>query len=425
MTPYTRRQALTLAGGAALLSACTAEAPRAQPPSADRHVQAPSAAPSASAAVSRSGRLFADTAAGLAVADLLTGRVRATYPGAVAEARWARIYQLDRGRLRTYQAGDGTLIDDLPAGGGQIKAVSADLVVIGPPPGPRTRTTLTLAGDGRPRTLRLAGNIEPEAFSPDGATLYVLDRLPPAAPDRYRVRACDLARGRMTALSTRDKQQVPPGQEEEMRGQGRQAVLDPVQNILYTLYTHQDAHLHTRDLAAGTDLSPGVHAFVHVLHLDQRWAYCLDLPAPFGLGPPEAHTLALAGTSLYVFDASTGRALLASTENLTISRSALLGKAPAGEAFAAAGGGHLYVAAGTRLTVADARTLAPQAARDLPGPARGLAHLPGQLLAGAADQVLRLDPATGADLSADLSAGLGAVPLPGLRALRHAETTAG
>ncbi|TYB62335.1 hypothetical protein FXF51_26945 [Nonomuraea sp. PA05] len=229
----------------------------------------------------------------------------------------------------------------------------------------------------------------------------------------------------MGPLQTRDKRQVPAGQEEEMRGQGRQAVLDPGQNVLFTLYTHQDSHLHTRDLAAGEDLSPGVHAFVHVLHLDQRWAYCLDLPAPFGLGPAAGHTLALGEAVLYVFDAASGRVVRASTQDLTIGRSALLGRpakrtaedSPAQEAFAVAGGGRLYLAQGRRLLVADGATLVPQATWELPGPARGLAFLNGEVLAGAGEQVLRLDAATGARL--------GAVTLPGLRALRHAEQAAG
>ncbi|MFI6743277.1 hypothetical protein ACIBI9_61255 [Nonomuraea sp. NPDC050451] len=410
MAPCTRRQAITLGGAAAVLAACAPdERPGPQP---------------SPATAARPGRLFAETAAGLAVVDLATGAVRATYPGGVAEPRWARLYQLHDGHLRTYQAGTGTLLDDLAVGltnegPPRIKAVSTGLAALGPPPGPRTRTTITLAAAGRRRTLHLDGNIEPEAFSTDGSAMYVLDRLPASAPDRYRVRVYDLDSGKMGALQTRDKRQIPPGQEEEMRGQGRQAVFDPGQNILFTLYTHQDDHLHTRDLKAGRDLNPGVHAFVHVLHLDQRWAFCLDLPTPFGLGPAEAHTLALEGQRLYVFDASTGRAVLASTTDVTITRSGLAG-APtvaAGEAFSAAGDGRLFLAAGTRLLVSDGATLARQAAWDLPGPARGLAYLNGELLAGAGEQVLRLDPRTGARL--------GAVALPGLRALRHAEPAAG
>ncbi|MEV4108369.1 hypothetical protein [Nonomuraea sp. NPDC049695] len=410
MAPYTRRRALILCGAAAVLSACAPDG-RPQPP--------PAKPPP-------SGRLYADTAAGLAVADLARGTVRATYPGAVADHRWARLYQLHDGHLRTYRAADGTLVDDLPiarTSSLQVKAVTTGVAAIGPPPGPRTRTTITLATGGRRRTLELDGNIEPEAFSADGNAMYVLDRLPPRAPNRYRVRVYDVARGTMGALLTRDKRQIPPGQEEEMHGQGRQAVLDPAQNILYTLYTHQDAHLHTRDLAAGRDLSPGVHAFVHVLHLDQGWAYCLDLPAPFGLGPPEAHTLAVEDARLYVFDASTGRVVLASTRDLTITRTGrpgrLMSPTPGGtgEAFAVAGDGRLYLAAGRRLLVCDGATLAAQAAWDLPGQARGLAYLEGELLAGTGEQVLRLEPHTGARL--------GAMTLPGLRALRHAERTAG
>ncbi|GAA4929716.1 hypothetical protein HD597_004287 [Nonomuraea thailandensis] len=433
MASCTRRRALALggalAGAAALLPGCSSD------PGAGRRAGTRPARPP------RPGRLYADTATGLAVADLATGTVRATYPGAVPEARWGRLYQLADGRLRTWEAGSGRLAGDVAAAGEQIKAVSAGLVVTGPPPGPRDGTTLTLTGEGRPRTLRLDGNIEPEAFSPDGTTMYVLDLLPPNAPDRYRVRAYDLARRRMGPLQTRDKRAVPAGQEEEMRGRGRQAVLDPGQDVLYTLYTHQDSHLHTRDLAAGEDLSPGAHAFVHVLHLGRRWAYCLDLPAPFGLGPAAAHTLALGLAGLYVFDASSGRVVMASTQDLTISRSALLGRAgspgqagagqaradgqagqgeeagQAGEAFAVSGGGQLYLAEGRRLLVCDDRTLALRAIWDLPGPARGLAFLGGELLAGAGEQVLRLDPATGARL--------GALILPGLRTLRHAEGATG
>ncbi|GAA2208266.1 hypothetical protein GCM10009850_037240 [Nonomuraea monospora] len=418
MASYTRRRALALGGaltGAALLPGCSSTPPTASRPAADATSPPPP----------RPGRLFADTTAGLAVADLATGTVRATYPGAVADASWTRLYQLADGHLRTYDPATGRLLHEVTAAGEQIKAASTGQIVLGPPPGARTRTTLTLTGEGRPRTLRLDGNIEPEAFSSDGAVMYVLDRLPPAAPDRYRVRAFDLTRERMGPLQTRDKRQVPAGQEEEMRGQGRQAVLDPAQNVLYTLYTHQDTHLHTRDLAAGQDLSPGVHAFVHVLHLDQRWAYCLDLPAPFGLGPAPGHTLALGEAVLYVFDAASGRVVRASAQVLTIGRSALLGRSASGaaegsaaqEAFSVAGGGRLYLAEGRRVLVADGATLVPQATWELPGAARGLAYLEGEVLAGAGEQVLRLDGATGARL--------GAFTLPGLRALRHAERATG
>ncbi|TYB62334.1 hypothetical protein FXF51_26940 [Nonomuraea sp. PA05] len=172
MASYTRRRALALGGaltGAALLPGCSST-----PATAPR--------PAASPPPARPGRLFADTTAGLAVADLATGAVRAAYPGAVADAGWTRLYQLADGHLRIYDTATGRLLHEVTAAGEQIKAVSTGQVVLGPPPGARTRTTLTLTGEGRPRTLRLDGNIEPEAFSSDGAVMYVLDRLPPAAP---------------------------------------------------------------------------------------------------------------------------------------------------------------------------------------------------------------------------------------------------
>ena len=36
-----------------------------------------------------------------------------------------------------------------------------------------------------------------------------------------------------------------------------------------------------------------MHAFVHTLSLDQCFAYCIDLPAPFGEGPAEGHAIAV------------------------------------------------------------------------------------------------------------------------------------
>ncbi|MGP3961085.1 YncE family protein [Nonomuraea sp. 3N208] len=404
MSSITRRQAFAL-GAVAAVSACAAERPTAK------------AAPAAPAP--KPGRLFATTTAGLAVVDLATGTVKAGYPAAVADSTWTTVHQLTDGRLRSYQAGTGALLADEPVTGQQIKAVSTRMIALGPPPGPRRRTRITLVGENETRTVELDGNIEPEAFSSDGRAMYLLDHLPPERPDRYRVRMYDLDTGEVGPLQTRDKRQVLPGAEEEMRGRGRQAVLDSTAGVLYTLYTHQDDHLHTRDLVAGRDQSPGVHAFVHVLNLDQRWAYCLDLPAPFGLGPPAAHTIALdaAGKRLYAFDASTGSIVVASTDDQAILRSGRLGKLPAGEAYAAAGRQRLYLAAGSRVLVADGERLAPLADWALPGPARGVLLTADELLAGAGDQVIRLDPDTGA--------GLGAFALPGLQAVRHAERVAG
>jgi hypothetical protein len=399
----TRRQALAW-GAVAAAAACSVT----EPPSKT----APKAPPNSPAL---RGRLFAETAAGLSVVDLSSGRIRGSYPGAVAGERWMRLYQLDGGRLKIYDAATGKLVEQAVAKGQKIKAVSGRAVAVGPPVGPRTRTTISLTGDVGAKTINLDGNIEPEAFSSNGELMYLLDYLPPGKPDRYRVRMYNVGTGKVTSLFTRSKQPVPLDREEEMRGTGRLAIHDPDMGALYTLYTHQDQHLHTRDLAAGHDLSPGVHAFVHVLSLNQGWAYCIDLPAPFGLGPPPAHVMALdsGARRLYVFDASTGHVVVASTDDLEIKRSGLLGVQPPGQAYAAAAEGRAYLAVGGRLVSADGETLGPAGAWDLPGRARGLTWLNGELLAGAGERVLRLQPRTGAQL--------GTISLPGLRELRHAE----
>jgi hypothetical protein len=159
---------------------------------------------------------------------------------------------------------------------------------------PRSSTTLLVmrAGSERKR-FELPGNVEPEAFSVDGDGLFVLDYLPPTAPDGYRVRWLDLTTSELTPLLTQLKQVVPPGAEEVMRGQGRRAVLDPDRSMLFTLYTHGGDHRHTGNLLGVRPDAPNVHAFIHSLHLSQNWAVCIDLPAPFGFTDPAGHTVAM------------------------------------------------------------------------------------------------------------------------------------
>jgi hypothetical protein len=244
----------------------------------------------------------------------------------------------------------------------QPRAVSPDgrlVALTDPGDGGRTRTTVVVAGSsGEQRRLDLAGNLMPEAFSFDGALLYVLDYLPPAAPDRYRVRAIDLAAGKVQPLLTRLKALVPPGAEEEMRGEGRQSVYAQGQQILFTLYTHQPDHLHTRDLLAGARKDkPHVHAFVHSLNLSQGWAYCIDLPAPFGEHPAAGHAIALSpsGSRLVVVDAPGGAAALIDPVNLTVESVTRFAPLPAGGA-AASGAAAVLTPDASRLLVAAGHT---------------------------------------------------------------------
>jgi hypothetical protein len=278
-------------------------------------------------------------------------------------------------------------------------------------PAARARTRLLITGPGGTTERDLAGVIEPDAFTSDGSGLFVLEWLPAAAPDHYRVRLLDPATGEVQPLNTRDKTPVPPGAEEEMRGDGRQAVLSADRTKLFTLYTHQPGHRHTRDLLSGRP--GGAHAFVHVLHLIERWAYCLDLPHPFGAGPAAGHALAADGRTLFVADLNSGKLAYANPESLSIERVVDVPPvAGSAAALALTPDGRILIGAGG-VTVLD-RASGRQTARwGLPGPVRGLAlsRDGGRLYAGGTGRVTWLDAATGVRS--------GEVGVPGLTVLRH------
>ncbi len=190
-------------------------------------------------------------------------------------------------------------------------------------PEPRVSTSLLVMRDGKERKrFELDGNFEPEAFSQDGNRLFLLDYLPPKAPDVYRVRSLSLVTGEVEALQTRTKSLVPPGAEEVMRGQGRHAVHDTARGILFTLYTHLGDHQHTGELLGVRPGAPNVHAFIHALHLQDGWAFCIDLPEPFGTGPAEGHTIALSTNNmqLYAIAAQHGTMAVIDPDGLNVMR---------------------------------------------------------------------------------------------------------
>jgi DNA-binding beta-propeller fold protein YncE len=301
-----------------------------------------------------------------------------------------------RSALVRLRAADVAPVRSIPLGGGWVpRAVSPDgrACALGRQRVGGAQTSLLVVVDGEQRQYDLTGVIEPDAFTADCGDLFVLEWLPPEAPDRYRVRMLNLTSGRLEPLFTRDKTAIPPGAEEEMRGEGRQAVLSPDGLVLYTLYTHQPGHRHTRDLIAGRP--GGAHAFVHVLHLRERWAYCLDLPHPFGEGPAAGHAVAADGRRLAVVDVTSGSLALADPVSLTVSR---VVPVPAGGAHASlALGRHVYAAAGSTVTVLD--DAGAVAGRwSIPGTIRGLgvSRDRARVYAGGADEVVWLDGETGA-----------------------------
>lgn len=331
----------------------------------------------------------------------------------VASADWRLLYAVRGAELVTLDPATNRELDTAAVPRGltaRVVSTSRARVALtdSGAPSTRERTRIVVAdptGAAPARELDLAGNFEPEAFSADDAYLFVLEYLPANAPERYRVRRVEVATGEVLPLLLRDKSLVPPGAEEEMRGEGRQAVLSQDRSRLYTLYLHQADHQHTRDLlpgAHGAD-GPQVHAFVHVLSLTEGWAYCLDLPTPFGEHPAGTHALTLSpdGTRLYVGELTTKRLAVADTASLTITQlTTPIDDRPSGPVTSMAAspdGATLYIGSANVLRSLDANTLQLRNSWAAPAPIRGLAVDPDgdQLLLGQPGHIARVDPTTG------------------------------
>lgn len=323
--------------------------------------------------------VLVQTSSGVAGVNTGQGRIAFTARGGVPTRDWETLFAVTAGtggenRLgvldgRTGRERAGSLF--LPKGfeprvvslGERLLALTEPRVpgaIPGMPAG-RERTTLFVvdrSADGQPRRFDLPGNLEPEAFSLDDRRLFVIDYLPAQAPERYRVRQLDLATGTLMPVGG-IKGPVP---EEEMRGRGRMQVLSPDGTRLYTLYTHQQDHLHARDLKAGLTTARGdVHAFVHVLNLQEGWAFCLDLPRPMGEGPASAHAIGIApdGRTLYVADRSSGQVAVLDPYGLRVARTADVGPDPRPERGAAAiavrpDGRGLFLGGGSEILALDA-----------------------------------------------------------------------
>lgn len=169
-------------------------------------------------------------------------------------------------------------------------------------PQPRRLTTITVArNDGTPpRDYELEGNYEPETFSLDGDTLFLIEFWPPLQPDRYFVRHLDLITGEIVDRYSPEVELDP-----EMRGRARGQVIAPDGRFLYTLYTLEsgDAPIHDPAVGVGGER----WAFVHVLDLDEEISVCIFLPEPFGTGHEAEVGLGISpdGSRLFVVDSST------------------------------------------------------------------------------------------------------------------------
>jgi len=310
---------------------------------------------------------------GVVSVDPGSGSVLFQGSGVPASSDWTTLFTAipDAGRtiLEARDSTTGQALTSLPITGElgvRVASPDGSLVALMPPlpsgaspwvPEPRSSTTITVAdpsGLEEPRRFQLEGNFEPEAFSADRDTLFLISYVPPIAPTGYRVAALDLSDGSVSRVKTGVK-----GVAETMSGTRLDQVASADGSMLYTLYTTRPPG---NVAAAGT--SEEHVGFVHTLSLDEGWAHCVPLPEELWGGVPADQAMAISadGGLLYVVD--TARRVVAEmdTTSLEMTRADGSGLAPdqEGETRAVIGpDGALVVSSGPDVVSLDAETLSP------------------------------------------------------------------
>jgi hypothetical protein len=172
-------------------------------------------------------------------------------------------------------------------------------------PLPRATTEIVVAdptGSSEPREFTLKGNFEPEAFSVDDRTLFLIQHLPALRPEAYRVTTLDLRSGEVRP--TYGPFKTPS---ERMPGIRLQQLWGPNGNQLYTLYSSARPGYAPHRAPVASDAAV---SFVHVLDLEERWAHCVGLPEAMSASPD--------GSRLFVVDAGLGLVAVMDTETLQV-----------------------------------------------------------------------------------------------------------
>jgi hypothetical protein len=252
-----------------------------------------------------------------------SGAIRFQQAGAVPSRDWSVLYAATNDgtstTLRTLDPVTGAeLASRTVPGVFTVRVVSEDgaAVALAPPmpdgfdtyhPPSKDPTPLVIVrrGDPSPQVLSVAGNVEPEAFSLAGDALFVIDFVPPLAPERYRVARLDLELGTVGDVRNYEQELQEP-----MRGNAHAQVMAPDGRHLYTLYT-RDA----------TPTEPA-KAFVHVLDLEQQLASCVDLPPTFAISPLGALAVSPSGNRLYVSAPAAGAFAELAIHTLPVTRTA-------------------------------------------------------------------------------------------------------
>ncbi|MGH2676434.1 MAG: YncE family protein, partial [Actinomycetota bacterium] len=250
------------------------------------------------------------------------------------------------------------------------------------------------AGVVEPERFRLAGNFEPEAFSADGETLFLIRYVPPTSPEAYRVAALHLADGSVSPVNTGQK-----GVVETMSGTRLEQIASADGTMLYTLYTTRPP-----DRLSGHHGADQHVGFVHTLSLDEGWAHCVALPEELWGGDPADQAMAISpdGDLLYVVDAARGVVAVMNTASLEMTRAAEVdvGLDRDGETRALIGpDGELVVAAGSGLIMLDTDTLRPTGAWTVDGPVAALGAGPRELYVALPGAVQVVEPGSGRSIT--------------------------
>jgi hypothetical protein len=287
-----------------------------------------------------------------------------------------------------------------------VKAISrdGDLVALGPTReanyGRGRATTKLVIVDGAesmPLTLDLEGNFEPEAFSTDGASLFVVKYLPARAPSRYQVRMLELATGREQGVYTPDAHL-----QRAMGGTARIQAASSDGRRLYTLYTRRGPE-HSTD-----------QAFIHVLDLDEKWAHCIDLPEEFADSAESSTALVVSpdGRTLYVGNAPTGTVARIDTEKLAVTETNDVHFGLGGPAKAAHGpDSTVYFGSGRRVTAIETAGLTERRTWEFANQVKGVqvALESRMLYVGLKNRVAVLDPSSGTRVRSFDPPGIGTI----------------
>lgn len=287
------------------------------------------------------GALFTTSDGGsVSLFDTGTGEWVYEVPDAALAPDRSTIYQATQvGEETILTTFDPATVEELSAqripGTLQIRVVSpeGDAVALMPPrsttglyvPEPRETTDIYVARtDGSTwRRYALEGNYEPEAFSVNTQTLFLLKFLPADNPDHYEVHRLDLETGAVINEYTPEV-----GLDTWMKGHARSQVTAPDGRFLYTLYSLDHGEDPIKDPAL--DNSPNYYAFIHVISLEEEWSFCIFLPGPFGQGSVDSIGLAVSpdGTTLAAVDRRSGLLVEVDTAELEITRRNMIGQYP-------------------------------------------------------------------------------------------------